>query len=78
MRYCVKDDNDSLLSIKTSTMGRLLFKGISRINKKEIKFFDEPPVLKYIYEALRVQPFPVNILTEDELDMLLVEEKLRK
>jgi hypothetical protein len=79
MRYCVKyTANNTLLSINSLNY-RLLFKSISRINKNEVKFFTELPNLKLLYETLGVQPFPpVDVITEDEVDLILAEEKLRK
>jgi hypothetical protein len=68
MRYCVIDKEEK--TVKTIGCNRWpVWTPYDKVTKERVKFYTEPPTHAKHYKT---------VLTEDELDMLLIEEKLKR
>jgi hypothetical protein len=67
MRYCVIDEhNKAVLSIDKNDL-YIVYEKLSKVNKRNVRFYLGPDI-NTVHK----------VITEDELDLLLIEEKLRK
>ena len=67
MRYCVIDEhNKTVFSIDENNL-YVVYEKLSKVNKRNVRFYLGPDIKT-----------TQKVITEDELDLLLIEEKLRK